>query len=655
MYMYVYIIIIWRDIYLKENVYSKINLESIKTEETDASSVTKITSKRNSVSKRKTSVRRNKTDAAKEAISIVPVQDKKTNVKRRAVRRSNTNSVRNKETASSNDLPTVQVISLGGLEEIGKNMTLIRCSGQVLIIDCGMAFPDDDLLGIDVVIPDFSYLENIKDEIVGLALTHGHEDHIGGIPFLLEKFNIPIYGTALTIGLVKNKLEETAIDSDKILHVVKAGQTIQLGEFSIEFIHTNHSIPDSVALCITTPGGRIVHTGDFKIDYTPVVEETADLRRFAEIGKQGVLALLCDSTNAERPGNSVSESVVGASFEALFSRTEGKRVIIATFASNVQRIQQIVDFAEHHKRKIAVSGRSMINTVALAKELGYLHYSEDTLIAIEDINRYKPDELVIITTGSQGEPMSALARMAAGTHRQVSISKQDMIIISATPIPGNEKTVTGVINSLLKLGSDVVYESMYEIHASGHACQNEIKLILSLIRPRYFMPVHGEYKHLLRNAAVAKQLGYDDKRIVLAEIGDVVSFSDQHVKITDKVESGKTLVDGIGVGDVGVAVLRDRQHLASDGMVLIVCSIDQNDGKLISEPDIISRGFVYMKDSEELIKQVKDIASGIVDKYSGNDRRRRSELKNELRSEIGNYLYSKTKRNPMILTLVTEI
>lgn len=560
----------------------------------------------------------------------------------------------NKGTRLNRKSHDIQIIPLGGLEEIGKNMTVVRYKESAIIIDCGMAFPDDDLLGIDAVIPDFSYIEEIQDELLGLILTHGHEDHIGGIPFLQQKIDIPIYGTALTVGLVKNKLIESGLEEVSSLNVIAAGDIINLGPFVIEFIHMNHSIPDSVALAITTEEGTIIHTGDFKIDYTPVVEPTADLTKLAEYGDKGVIALLCDSTNAEKAGNSPSESIVGASFESFLQRTEGKRVIIATFASNVQRIQQIVDFAEKHNRKIAFSGRSMLNTVSLAKELGYLHYQENTLIQIEDINNYQPEELVVVTTGSQGEPMSALARMSAGTHRQVTISNKDLVIISASPIPGNEKTINGVINSLLKLGSDVIYESMYDIHASGHACQNEIKLILSLVKPKYFMPVHGEYKHLLRNSNIAQALGYDSKNIVLAEIGDIVSITKRSVKIRGKVNSGSVLVDGIGVGDVGVAVIRDRQHLASDGMLLIVCSIDQNNGKLISEPDIISRGFVYMKDSEELIHDVKDIISDVIERYSGNDRRRRNELKSVIRSEVGNYLYSKTKRNPMILSVVTE-
>ena len=635
---------------MKKKAYTVIDLP----ESTDNKTIVEIDN-----TQIKKSINPNRRTAKRKAVSRRTADsERRTNKKESSSSRANKNNTQPKSEDGkviikkrSHDL---EIIPLGGLEEIGKNMTVIRYNGSAIIIDCGIAFPDDDLFGIDVVIPDFSFVEEIKDEIAALVLTHGHEDHIGGIPFLLNKIKLPIYGTAFTIGLVRNKLAEAGLDDDSLLNVVSSGDTVRLGQFSIEFIHMNHSIPGSVALAITTAAGTIIHTGDFKIDYTPVVEETADLNRLAEYGNKGVLALLCDSTNAEKAGCTPSESIVGASFESFLQRTEGKRVIIATFASNVQRIQQIIDFAEKHGRKIAFSGRSMINTVSLAKELGYLQYNDDTMIDIEDVNRYSHERLVIVTTGSQGEPMSALSRMASGTHKQVSVSDKDLIIISASPIPGNEKTVNNVINSLLKLGSDVIYEAMYEIHASGHACENEIKQMLSIVKPKFYMPVHGEYKHLLRNANIAKQLGYDSKNIILAETGDLIAVNRRSVKIKDKVDCGNVLVDGIGVGDVGVAVIRDRQHLASDGMVLIVCSIDQNSGKLINEPDIISRGFVYMRESEELISDVKNIITDIVDKYSGEYKRKRNELKSVIRSEVGNYLYSKTKRNPMILSVVTE-
>ncbi len=636
---------------MKKKAYSIIELQPMKGTKTAREEVkaditkNKVSSKRNAV-KRNNRTQNNQVTKSNKRILLSNNKSKS--------RKEKTTDRSKRDTHNTNKNKEIQIIPLGGLEEIGKNMTVIRYNGSAIIIDCGMAFPDDDLLGIDAVIPDFSFIEQIQDELLGLILTHGHEDHIGGIPFLLQKIDLPIYGTALTIGLVKNKLSDSGLDDFSSIHVVSAGDSISLGQFNIEFIHMNHSIPGSVALALSTDAGTIIHTGDFKIDYTPVVEETADLARLAVYGEKGVLALLCDSTNAEKRGDSLSESVVGASFESFLQRTEGKRVIIATFASNVQRIQQIVDFAEKHNRKIAFSGRSMLNTVSIAKDLGYLHYLDNTIIPIEEINTFLPEELVIVTTGSQGEPMSALARMAAGTHRQVFISDKDFIIISASPIPGNEKDINSVINALLKLGSDVIYEPMYDIHASGHACQNEIKLILSIVKPKYYIPVHGEYKHLLRNSKIAKQLGYEDKNIILAEIGDVISVTKRAVKVKEKVDSGSILVDGIGVGDVGVAVIRDRQHLASDGMVLIVCSIDQNTGKILSEPDIISRGFVYMRDSEELISEVKEIIYNVLDRYSGKNKNRRNEMKSVIRSEVGNYLYSKTKRNPMILSVVTE-
>ena len=549
----------------------------------------------------------------------------------------------------------LQIIPLGGLEEIGKNMTVLRCGGDAIIIDCGMSFPDDELLGVDAVIPDFAYLEQIEDELRGLVLTHGHEDHIGGIPFLLKEHNVPIYGTPLTLGFVGHKLKENGLDKTAKLNTVHAGETIQLGGMSVEFIRMNHSIPDACAIAVSTAAGVVIHTGDFKIDHTPVVGQTADLARLGEYGKKGVLALLCDSTNAERPGTSGSESHVGASFEALFNRAEGKRVIIATFSSNIQRIQQIIDFAEKHNRKIAVSGRSMVNYIAIAQELGYLTYSENTFVDIGEVSRFRPEDIVIITTGSQGEPMSALTRMAAGTHRQVSITQDDFIIISASPIPGNEKTVSRVINSLLKLGSDVIYESMYQVHASGHACQDEIKLMLTLVNPAYYMPVHGEFKHMIKNAGLAKQKGFADDHIILGKIGDVIEFKDGAVHHAGTVESGRVLVDGLGVGDVGSVVLRDRKHLANDGLVVVVCSIDDMTGSIISGPDIISRGFVYVKESEELIEEARQLAVSIIERCAVEDKRRRNEIKSTVREEIGRLMYQRTKRSPMILPVIMEI
>ena len=549
----------------------------------------------------------------------------------------------------------LQVISLGGLEEIGKNMTLFVCDDDAIIVDCGMTFPDDDLLGVDTVIPDFTYLESIKDKLRGLIVTHGHEDHIGGIPYLLQQFHLPIYATPLTIGLIEAKLSETGLLSVANLNTVHTGDTVTLGCFSIEFIRVNHSIPDAAALAITTPAGVLIHSGDFKIDYTPVFGETADLSRFAEYGEKGVLALLCDSTNAEHPGNSLSESHVGSSFESLFSRADGKRVIIATFSSNIQRIQQIIDFAENHGRKIALSGRSMLNNVQIAQDLGYLKYKEETFVDIDSVKSYRPEDMVIITTGSQGEPMSALSRMASGEHRQIKITSKDFIIISATPIPGNEKTVTRVINSLLKLGSDVIYESMYEVHASGHACQNEIKLLISLVKPKYFFPVHGEYKHLLKNMSTAVSMGIPRRNVILSEIGKVVEFSHGKFSFNGTVESGRVLVDGYGVGDVGAAVIRERKHLSSDGLVVVVCGFDSRSGELLTSPEIISRGFVYVRDSEKLINEIREKTAEVMEDLRVSRRLKRSEVQEIIRSELGRFIYQKTKNSPMIIPVIMDL
>ena len=569
-------------------------------------------------------------------------------------RKTQANNTRSKQSKIQSDA-VLQIIPLGGLEEIGKNMTVFVCGDDAFIVDCGMAFPDDDLLGIDAVIPDFSYVEQIRDKVRALIVTHGHEDHIGAIPFLLQKMDFPIYATPLTVGLIGEKLKETGILELATLNTVMPGDTINLGCFEIEFIHVNHSIPDAVALAIKTPAGVVFHTGDFKIDYTPVFGKTADLGRIAEYGENGVLALLCDSTNAENPGRSISESHVGASFESLFSRTEGKRVIIATFSSNIQRIQQIIDFAENHNRKIAISGRSMLSNVQIAQNLGYLEYKDGTIVDIDSINRYKPEELVIITTGSQGEPMSALSRMASGEHRQIKISSTDCIIISATPIPGNEITVTRVINSLLKLGSDVIYESMYEVHASGHACQDEIKLMISLLKPKFFIPVHGEFKHLKKNQITASSMGLADRNIIIAENGSVIEFQHGKYSLGTPVESGRILVDGYGVGDVGNIVIRDRQYLSSEGMIVIVCSIESGTGSLISGPDVISRGFIYVKESEDLIQEVKELTVNLLESSTAQKKQKQNRIQETIRSEIGRFLYKKTGRNPMIIPVIMEI
>lgn len=617
-----------------------------------ASDVKKKTSGTGKTSAKKKDVSAAETVSAAEKNSSA--EKKKTTTKKSGTAAASKREAGSKQKKIQSD-SALQVISLGGLEEIGKNMTLFVCDDDAIIVDCGMTFPDDDLLGVDTVIPDFTYLESIKDKLRGLIVTHGHEDHIGGIPYLLQQFHLPIYATPLTIGLIEAKLSETGLLSVANLNTVHTGDTVTLGCFSIEFIRVNHSIPDAAALAITTPAGVLIHSGDFKIDYTPVFGETADLSRFAEYGEKGVLALLCDSTNAEHPGNSLSESHVGSSFESLFSRADGKRVIIATFSSNIQRIQQIIDFAENHGRKIALSGRSMLNNVQIAQDLGYLKYKEETFVDIDSVKSYRPEDMVIITTGSQGEPMSALSRMASGEHRQIKITSKDFIIISATPIPGNEKTVTRVINSLLKLGSDVIYESMYEVHASGHACQNEIKLLISLVKPKYFFPVHGEYKHLLKNMSTAVSMGIPRRNVILSEIGKVVEFSHGKFSFNGTVESGRVLVDGYGVGDVGAAVLRERKHLSSDGLVVVVCGFDSRSGELLTTPEIISRGFVYVRDSEKLINEIREKTAEVMEDLRASRRLKRSEVQEIIRSELGRFIYQKTKNSPMIIPVIMDL
>ncbi len=631
------------------NIYDKIEIKEQNTKKEKKTAAKKTASGKASPAK-KTAEKKKETSEAKTAATRTSSAKKSS--KKEASSPKPAAKSRQKKIQSDEPL---QIISLGGLEEIGKNMTLFVCGDDAVIVDCGMAFPDDDLLGVDTVIPDFTYLESIREKLRGLVVTHGHEDHIGGIPYFLQQFHLPIYATPLTIGLIGSKIEEAGLSAVSLLNTVHAGDTIRLGCFSIEFIRVNHSIPDSAALAITTPAGIIIHTGDFKIDYTPVFEETADLGRLSDYGEKGVLALLCDSTNAENPGNSLSESHVGSSFESLFSRADGKRVIIATFSSNIQRLQQIIDFAENHGRKIAISGRSMVNNVMIAQQLGYLRYNDGTLIDIESVNSYRPEDLVIITTGSQGEPMSALSRMASGDHRQIKITSKDFIIISATPIPGNEKAVTRVINSLLKFGSDVIYESMYEVHASGHACQNEIKLMISLVRPKYFFPVHGEYKHLIANRSTAVSMGIPERNIILSEIGKVVEFSHGKFSFNGTVESGRVLVDGYGIGDVGAAVLRERKRLSSDGLVFVVCGIESGSGNIVSGPEVISRGFVFVRDSEELMNDIRNRTMELMASFRSSRRLRRSEMQEVIRAELARLLYQKTKKSPMVIPVIMEV
>lgn len=556
---------------------------------------------------------------------------------------------------AKNNGQTLKIVSLGGIGEIGKNMTLYQCGGDSFIVDCGMTFPDDELFGVDIVIPDFSYLDSILPTLRGIVITHGHEDHIGALPYLLKNYNIPLYGTKLTVGLIKGKLEEARLTNAK-LNVIRAGQTIPIGCMSVEAIRVNHSIPDAIALAIRTPAGLVVQTGDFKIDYTPVFDETIDLTRFAQLGTEGVLALLSDSTNAEKPGTSMTESNVGKALENLFNMADGKRLIIASFASNIQRVQQIIDLAQRHGRKIALSGRSMEKYTEIALDLGYLKVQENVIIGVDEINRHRASDVIIITTGSQGEPMSALSRMASGSHRQIAITQGDMIIISASPIPGNERTINKVINDLLKLGSDVYYESMYETHASGHACQDELKLMVKLTKPKYFIPVHGEYKHLMKHARLAESVGVPPANVIIPEIGRVMEFKNSAGRLAEMVPAGRTLVDGFGVGDVGSTVLRDRKHLSQDGLMAVIVCVDPETHEVISGPDIISRGFVYVKESEALLAEARELVRSILDRWSAADGKfGRNDLKLRIREELSTLMYQKTKRSPMILPVIMEV
>jgi ribonuclease J len=549
----------------------------------------------------------------------------------------------------------VHIIPLGGLNEIGKNMTAIECNDDIIVIDCGTAFPDDEMLGVDLVIQDTTWLEKNKDNVKGFVLTHGHEDHIGALPYVLKNINVPIYGTRLTLGLVEIKLKEHGLLNKVVRNVVAPGDIINLGCMSIEFINVNHSIADAVALAITTPEGVIVHSGDFKIDCTPIVGEMIDLARFGELGNQGVLALMLDSTNAERPGYTMSERTVGESFDGLFNRAVGNRIIIATFASNIHRVQQIINAAVAHGRRVAISGRSMVNVCTIAMELGYLTMPEGVMADIDAINRLPLDKVVIITTGSQGEPMSALYRMAFSDHRKIEIGSKDFIIISASPIPGNEKTVSKVINELLKLGAEVVYESLAEVHVSGHACQEELKLIIGLTKPKFFFPVHGEYKHLKKNAGLAKAMGINPQNILIPEIGKVIELKADSAKFSGIVPSGRILVDGLGVGDVGSIVLRDRKHLAQDGLIVIVATIDGDNGMLVAGPDIVSRGFVYVRESEGLMDETRKLAREVLQECSANKITDWGTIKMRVKDALSKLLYDKTKRSPMILPVIMEV
>ncbi len=549
----------------------------------------------------------------------------------------------------------VKITCLGGLNEIGKNITLIEYENDAFLIDCGMAFPDSDMLGVDIVLPDFTHVLKNRDRIRGVVLTHGHEDHIGGLPYLLKEFNLPIFGTRLTLALVESKLKEHGLADKAHLQVVSPGDVIPMGKLSVEFITVNHSIPDAVGLAIHTPNGYVVHTGDFKIDFTPISGDVIDLARFGELGKQGVLALMADSTNAERPGFTPSERVVGESFAKLFSKAKNRRIIIATFSSNLHRIQQILDAAKRDGRKVAVSGRSMINYVSIAKDLGYLDLPDGLMIDIESINRYPKEDIIIVTTGSQGEPMSALTRMAFSDHRQVEVGPDDYIIISATPIPGNEKAVTKVVNELMRRGCDVVYEKMYDVHTSGHACQEELKIIHTLTKPQYFIPVHGEQKHLHKHVGLAKSLGMTPDRVLISDIGKVMELTPEKMAVSGTVQAGRVLVDGLGVGDVGSIVLRDRRHLAEDGILVIVATISSLTGELVSGPDIVSRGFVYVREAEQLMDDAREMARKTLEACIRHNPHDWNTMKTRVRDDLSRMLFQKTKKSPIILPIIMDI
>lgn len=548
----------------------------------------------------------------------------------------------------------LKIIPLGGLQEIGKNITVFEYEDEIILVDCGLEFPGDDMLGVDLVIPDVTYLVKNKEKIKGLVITHGHEDHIGAIPYILKQINIPIYATQLTISLIKNKLEEHKLTQTTKLYTVKQGQTIKFKQMQVEFINSNHSIPDAVMLAITTPVGTILHTGDFKIDYTPIDDKVIDLNRIAELGNKGILALLSDSTNSERKGFTMSESSVGEVFDRLFLNNS-KRIVVATFASNVHRVQQIVNSSIKYGRKIAVCGRSMMNMIDAAIELGYIKGAEDVFIDIDNIKNYSDDQLVIITTGSQGEAMSALTRMANGDHKKATITSNDMVIISATPIPGNEKYVSKVIDELMKIGAEVIYSSLEDVHVSGHACQEEQKLIITLAKPKFFIPVHGEYRQLIAHAETAKKLGIEHKNIFIMSNGRTLELNENEATLTTSVPNGKVLVDGLGVGDVGNIVLRDRQHLSQDGLIVIVVAMDSSTGEIISEPDVVSRGFVYVRESENLMDDIKKVIYEEIRKCEENHITDWSTIKSNLKDTLRDYIFEKTKRNPMILPIITEV
>ena len=546
---------------------------------------------------------------------------------------------------------SVKIIPLGGLDKIGMNITAIQYDDSIIVVDCGLAFPEEEMLGIDLVIPDVTYLKENADKVKGFVITHGHEDHIGSIPYVLKEVNAPIYATKLTMGLIDSKLKEHGMQRQVKRKVVRYGQSINLGDFRVEFIRTNHSIADAAALAIFSPAGVIIHTGDFKVDYTPVYGEPIDLQRMGELGKKGVLALMCDSTNALRPGFTMSERTVGATFDKIFTDNKNSRLIIATFASNVDRVQQIINSAVKYGRKVCVEGRSMVNIIEVAENLDYLKIPEGTLIDTEEMKNYTPEQIVLITTGSQGESMAALSRMAASLHRKVSIQPGDCVVFSSTPIPGNEKSVAKVINELGMKGAKVIFQ---DTHLSGHACQEEIKLLYSLIKPKYAIPVHGEYRHLMAQKEVVQSLGYDKEDIFIAKCGDVLELSEEKAGIVGHVQTGEILVDGLGVGDVGNIVLRDRQNLAENGIIIVVLTLEKYSGQLVAGPDIVTRGFVYVREAEELLDEAREVVSGSVETCMDKNITDWSKIKNIIKDDLSEYLWKKMKRNPVILPIIME-
>ena len=549
------------------------------------------------------------------------------------------------------NIGSVKVIPLGGLEQIGMNITAIEYDDSIVVVDCGLSFPEEEMLGIDLIIPDVTYLKDNIDKVKAFVITHGHEDHIGAIPYVLKEVNVPIYATRLTMGLIESKLKEHNMLREVKRKVVKYGQSVTLGDFRVEFIRTNHSIADAAAIAIFSPAGILVHTGDFKVDYTPVNGSPIDLQRFAELGKKGVLAVMCDSTNALRPGFTMSEKTVGSTFDKIFSDNKSNRTIIATFASNVDRVQQIINAAVAYGRKVCVEGRSMVNIIDVAEDLGYLHIPDGTLIETESMKNYTPEQIVLITTGSQGESMAALSRMAANLHRKVSIQPGDCVVFSSTPIPGNEKSVARVINELGMKGAKVIFQ---DTHVSGHACQEEIKLVYSLLKPKYAIPVHGEYRHLIAQKEVVMSLGYDKDHVIIAKSGDIIELNDEKAEIVGKAHTGAIFVDGLGVGDVGNIVLRDRQNLAENGIIIVVLTLEKYSGQLIAGPDIVTRGFVYVREAEELLNEAKAIVTDSVLRCLDKNITDWSKIKNIIKDDLSEYLWKKIKRNPVILPIIME-